>query len=303
MELRQLRYFLAVADDLHFTKAAQRMRVAQPALSAQVRSLEREVGVPLLDRTTRNVSLTEVGAVLAADARELVRAADDALANARAVARRQAATVAVGCLGAAPGDLLGKVLHQLSATHPDARVEVHTFDFAQVRATFTEGRADLAFAYLPLAPEQLEGLEAVPLLDEPRVVVLSRSHPLAECPELRPAELAGEVFVSHSDAVPAAWRDFWLLSEQLGDRPAVHEHAADSLDEWLHLIARGEGIDTCPEFVQSYYAWPSVRYVPLRDAPPATLVLLRRAQGRSPLIDAFVEIVLRVAAAHPRARR
>ena len=299
MELRQLRYFLAVAEDLHFTRAAARMHVAQPALSAQIRSLEREVGGPLLDRTTRNVRLTDVGEALLPDAREIVRAADEALAGARAIARRRANTLAVGCLGAAPGDLLRTVLEQMASTRPEARVDFHTFDFAQLWTTFAEGHTDVAFAYLPPGEAELDAIDVLPLWDEPRVVVLASTHPLADRTELFPSDLAGETFISHSDAVPQRWRDFWLLADELGDdRPAVHDVVADSPDEWLHLIACGDGIDTCPAFVGRYYGWPTVRYVPLVGASPATLALLRKRHDHSALVDLFVTTAVEAAAVH-----
>ena len=295
MDLRQLRYFLAVAEDLHFTRAARRLHVAQPALSAQIRALEREVGGPLLDRTTRNVVLTEAGEVLKRDAGAVVAAADEALAHARVAARRSEQTLVVGCLGAAPGDMLPEVLDRVAARTPDAVVDVRTFDFSRIGSLFEDGEADVVFAYGPLPDADLEGVEALAVREEPRVVVLAASHPLARCDQLSPAELAGETFVSHSDDVPGSWRDFWLLTDELGGRPAVHAARADGFDEWLHLIARGRGIDTCPAFVRHFYAWPTVRYVPLVGVRPATLLLLRSRSSSTPLADVFVDVVQEVA--------
>jgi DNA-binding transcriptional LysR family regulator len=302
VDLRQLRYFLAVAEDLHFTRAAQRMHVAQPALSAQIRSLEREVGGPLLDRSTRNVRLTEAGETLAEHAAELVRAADHALAEARAVARRNAQRLAIGCLGA-PGDFLPDALDALAVRVPEARIDVQTLDFAALWSALAAGEIDLAFAYLPhdlSGFDHLSGigeLEVTGLADEQRVVVLCSTHPLAGRKTLRPADLAAETFITHPDAVPATWRDFWLLTDQLGRRPALHEVKADSVDKWLHLIERGHGVDTCPAYVARYYSWPTISYVPLVDAPPTTLAILRRAGGRSPLAAALLEAVREIAGA------
>jgi LysR family transcriptional regulator, benzoate and cis,cis-muconate-responsive activator of ben and cat genes len=296
VDLRQLRYFLAVAEDLHFTRAAQRMHVAQPALSAQIRGLEREVGGPLLDRSTRNVRLTEAGEALAAEALQLVRAADHALAEARSVARRESQRLAIGCLGA-PGDFLAEALDALAARVPEAQVDVRTLDFVALWAALAAGEVDLALAYLPADLSDfghLSGigeLEVIGLVDERRVVVLSATHELAQRDLLRPADLAQETFVTHPDAVPESWRDFWLLTEQLGRRPAVHEVTADSVDQWLHLIERGRGIDTCPAYVARYYSWPSISYVPLVDAPLTTLAVLRRRRSQSPLASTLLAAV------------
>ncbi|MBV9802729.1 MAG: LysR family transcriptional regulator [Solirubrobacterales bacterium] len=302
MELRQLRYFLAVAEDLHFTHAAQRMHVAQPALSAQVRGLEREVGGPLLDRSTRNVRLTEAGEALARAARVIVNEVDRALAEARSVARRDALRLSVGCLGA-PGDVLSEALDAFSQQVVEAEVDFQTFDFVEIWQALTTGDIDLAFAYLPSELtdfEQLTGvgaLDVVRVADEPRVVVLSASHELARRDGLSPSELASETFISHPDEVPECWRDFWLLTKQLNTRPAVYEARARNVDQWLYLIERGHGIDTCPAYVARYYSWPTLSYVPLLDAPPSTLSVLSRKHDRPPLAEALLNVVGEVASA------
>lgn len=294
MDLRQLRYFVAVAEELHFTRAASRLHLAQSALSAQIVALEREVGAPLLTRANRRVELTSVGAALLPQARELLAAADRMLAEARSHAQREAATLSVGCMGAVPGELLNAVLDELGREQPSARFEVHSFDFNQIRESLAEARADVAFLYLPYGDEELAGLEVVPLLEEPRTVVMTRANPLADRAQLTPADLADQVFVSHSDAVSETWRDFWMLTDELGRRPAVNPRPADSVEEWLHQIRQGEGIDTCPTLISRYYPWPGIRFVPLVDARPATLALVRRASAASPLLDAFVRTALRV---------
>jgi len=297
MDLRQLRYFVAVAEELHFTRAASRLHLAQSALSAQIVALEREIGAPLLTRSNRRVALTAVGAALLPQARELLADADRVLAEARAHAQREADTLTVGCLGAVPGELLSAVLRELAQARPGACVEVHAFDFAQIQDSLTEARADVAFLYLPYEEERQGEVEVIPLVDEPRVVLMAASHPLAARATVTPADLAEETFISHSAAVPTIWRDFWLLCGELGRRPRVHPHTADTLEEWLHLIAQGEGIDTAPTLISRYYPWPGIRFVPLVDAAPATLAVVRRRSATGePLVDAFVELARTVSA-------
>ena len=296
MDLRQLRYFVAVAEELHFTRAASRLHLAQSALSAQIGALEREIGAPLFTRANRRVALTRVGEALLPRARELLADADRVLAEVRALAQREAGRLSVGCLGAVPGELLTVVLDEMAREHPSAQIEVHAFDFAQIRESLIESRADVAFLYLPYDEEELSGLEVVPLVEEPRVVVMSKAHRLATRSHVTPADLAEETFVSHSSAVSQTWRDFWLLTDELGRRPRVHERPADTLEEWLHLITRGEGIDTCPTLISRFYPWPGVRFVPLVDAAPATLAVVRRRDATEPLVDAFVRTATRVAA-------
>src|SRR3954466_10791678 len=129
MDLRQLRYFVAVAEELHFSRAAARLRLAQSALSSQIRQLEREIGGALLVRSTRRVELTPAGEALLADAQDALAAADGALTRARALARGEAGSFVIGSLGPAPGGLLAPVLARFGSRHPDVRVEVRSFDF------------------------------------------------------------------------------------------------------------------------------------------------------------------------------
>jgi hypothetical protein len=96
--------------------------------------------------------------------------------------------------------------------------------------------------------------------------------------------------------VPQIWRDHWLLVDELGKRPRTSPHIGDKHEEWLHLIGRGEGVDTAPAVISRYYAWPEVAFVPLADAAPSTLVLARRRETKDPLIDEFFALALEIAA-------
>ncbi|HEY8582663.1 MAG TPA: LysR substrate-binding domain-containing protein [Capillimicrobium sp.] len=299
MELRQLRYFVAVAEELHFSRAAVRLSLAQSALSAQIRQLEAELGGPLLVRTTRKVELTPAGEALLTDARRMIALAEEATLRARALARGEAGALVIGSLGPAPGGVLAPVLALFSSRHPDVRVELRAFDFTEVVSGLRERRADVAFLYEPLDEPDFH---VTPLFSEQRVVVLPRTHRLADRDELRPEDLRGETFVVQPECVPPAWRDFWLLVDELGERPPVSPLIGETLEEWLHLIGRGEGIDTAPALISRYYAWPEVRFVPLAGAAPATMVLARRRDSEHPLLGEFTEMaqtVSHTAVSHP----
>jgi DNA-binding transcriptional LysR family regulator len=294
MELRQLRYFVAVAEELHFSRAAGRLSLAQSALSSQIRQLERELGGALLLRSTRRVELTPAGESLLQDAREILAATDDALHRARALARGEAGRLTIGSLGPAPGELLAPLLMRLNSRHPDVRVEIRAFDFTDTVDGLLDRHADLAFVYLPLHHPDLV---VTPIASERRVVVLSRGHRLARRKRLRPRDLADEVFITQPPEVPQEWRDFWLLvDENDGRRPPISPHIGDKLEDWLQLIARGEGVDTAPAIISRYYAWPELSYIPLHDAAPATLALARRRDAEHPLTEEVTELALAIAA-------
>jgi DNA-binding transcriptional LysR family regulator len=287
MDLRQLRYFVAVAEELNFSRAAVRLNLAQSALSTQIRQLEAEVGGPLFVRSTRRVELTAAGEALLEDARPILSSADAALLRTTAVARGQVGEIVVGSLGPAPGELLAPVLAQFTARHPDVRVEVRALAFSELVDGLRKGRADVAFLYLPLDEPDIE---LTPLLTEPRIVVLASTHPLATRATLSPADLEGETFITQPAPVPDAWCDFWLLVDEFGQRPPVSPHMPDNLDNWLHLIGQGEGIDTAPAIIARYYSWPEVTFVPLVDAAPAVLALARRADSTEPLLADFISL-------------
>lgn len=292
MDLRQLRYFVAVAEELHFTRAAARLHIAQSALSSQVRQLEREIGGQLLVRTKRRVQLTEAGETLLAEGREILAAVEETMSRTRALARGEGNALVVGSLGPAPGGILAPLLARFNAKHPSSTIEMRAFDFNEALRGLRERRADVAFLYEPLDEPDLL---ITPLASEPRVVVLSRGHRLAGRASLRPGDLAQETFVTQPLSISSEWRDFWLLSEQLGAQPQVSPRIGENIEEWLHLIGRGEGIDTAPGIISRYYSWPDVTFVPLLEAPPATLVLARSSESTHPLAEEFVALAVEVA--------
>lgn len=291
MDLRQLRYFVAVAEELHFSRAAARLRLAQSALSSQIRQLEREIGGPLFARSTRRVELTPAGEQLLEDAHELLAAADGAMDRARALARGEVGLLTIGSLGPAPGEILAPLLSHFGSRHPNLRVEIRAFDFSDMADGLRDPHADLAFLYLPLDDPDLE---ITPLSSAPRVVVMAKSHPLARRKRLRPADLIDETFIVQPDEVPQAWRDHWLLVRENGRRPRTAPHTADKLEDWLHLIGSGAGIDTAPAVIARYFPWPTIAYIPLVDAEPSTLALARRRDDDNPLVTELIDLVLEI---------
>jgi hypothetical protein len=105
-----------------------------------------------------------------------------------------------------------------------------------------------------------------------------------------------ETFVAQPDVTPQAWRDYWMLVDEVGHRPPISPYVGDNLEEWLYLIGRGEGVDTCPAIIARYFSRPDVVFVPLRDAAPTTLVLAVHHEVRQPMIDEFVELAVEIAA-------
>jgi len=292
VELKHLRSFVVLAEELHFSRAALRLHLAQSAVSAQIKRLEEEVGGPLLHRTTRQVELTEAGRLLLSEARTLLAAADGTLGRVRAAARGEDATLSIASLGPVPESLFSPLLATFSARRPHVRIELRQLAFPQMLSALREGTADVEFIYEPLHESDLD---VVPLESGPRMVALPRSHPVAGRDFLTPADLRCETFIPQPDAIPKYWQEFWMLVGELGTQPKISSYVSDNIEEWLHLIGRGEGVDTCPAVIARYFARPDVVYLPLHDAAEATLVAAVVRDARTPLINEFVELATEIA--------
>ena len=293
MELKQLRYFVTVAEELHFSRAAARLHLAQSALSAQIRNLENEVGGPLLLRTTRQVVLTPAGETLLAEGRAILAAAEGTLTRVQALARGESASLSIASLGPVPGALLSPLLSTFSGRRPQVRIDVRALEFSEMLSALRTGKADVAFLYAPIDEDDLD---VTPLISEPRFAVLPSTHRLADRQFVTPADLAGETFVAQPDVTPQSWRDYWMLVDEIGERPPISPYVGDNIEEWLHLIGRGEGVDTCPAIIARYFQPPDVVFIPVRDAAPTTLVLAVLHDAHDPMIDEFIELAGEIAA-------
>jgi len=252
LETRELAYFLAVADELHFGRAAARLGIAQPALSKAVRQLERRLGVILLERSSRAVALTEAGQVLSREARVALEAVSAAaLRTRRAGAHDPRLVLALKVGGDA--DLLPVILDAYAREPGVLPAEVVFGDPARM---LRDGQADAALLYAP--PDELNGLDTEPLLTEPPVAVLPVSHPLAQRTSLRMADLAGED-LHRKPADPAEMKP---------------------LSELMHLIALGQKVAVLPRVLTRPLRDDLVT-VAVQDLPPVTLLLAWPAHSTS----------------------
>lgn len=269
METRELAYFLAVADELHFGRAATRLGIAQPALSRTIRQLERRLGVTLFERTSRVVALTEAGRVLTREA----RVALDAVSA--AVQRTQRAGVREPRLMFAmkPGGDAGLLPAILAGYEREPEVlPVEVVFAADSGRLLREGRADAALLYAP--PDDLHGLDTETLLTEAPVAVLPTSHPLAHRASLHMADLA---------------------CEHLHQRP-TDPGEMKSLSELMHLIALGRKVAVLPRVLTTPLR-DDLTTVPMADLPPVVLLLAWPAHSTSPSVAALARAA--AAAIHP----
>lgn len=259
LETRELAYFLAVADELHFGRAAARLGIAQPALSKAVRQLERRLGVTLFDRTSRMVALTEAGQVLTREARVALDAVSAAAVRTRRAGARDPRLV----LAMKPGGDAGLLPAILAAyeREPDA-LPIEVAFGADAARMLRAGEADAALLYAP--PDDLRGLDTEALLTEAPVAVLPASHPLAARTTLRMADLDGE---------------------NLHRKPADPGEMT-TIGELMHLIALGRKVAVLPRVLTTPLR-DDLTTVPMADLTPVGLLLAWPAHSTSPSVAAL----------------
>jgi DNA-binding transcriptional LysR family regulator len=284
LDLRKLRYFVAVAEELHFGRAAERLHIAQPVLSRQIRALEDEVRAQLFVRTKRATELTPAGRQLLDDARPLLSAAD--------AARRRVARAARGSktftIGFMPGLTVTEAVRAFGATHPDIEVELIRTTWNDQVDVLHDGRVDVSIVRLPI---DQAGLTVRPLFEEPRVAMLPSDHRLAGKPVIEITDLADEHLLQDPDAVPE-WRDIAL---ELRTRTAKPVPVMRSVEEKLEHVATGRGISIIPLSVATFYQRSDVATVPVNDLAPNAVCLAWVSSRRSRLIHDFAVIAPNVA--------
>jgi DNA-binding transcriptional LysR family regulator len=285
LDLRKLRYFVAVAEELHFGRAAERLHIAQPVLSRQIRALEEELKAELFRRDRRGTTLTAAGEQLLEDAPPLLAGSEALLRRVRS-ATEASRTFTIGFM---PGITFTPAVVALTARHPGVNVRLLRTSWDNQVEVLRDGRADVSIVRLPI---DQHGLQVRPLFQEPRVVVLPAGHHLADRQSVTIADLAAEHLLQDPDAVPE-WRDVALEMRE-GNRtevPPIYQ-----VEEKLELVAAGAGVCVIPLSTARFYTRPDVIPVPINDIGPNQVCLAWTATRRSPLIRDFVEVAADVLA-------
>jgi len=279
VDLRKLRYFVAVAEHLHFGRAAEALHIAQPVLSRQIKVLEDDLKALLFVRDKRATELTPAGAQLLAEARPL-------LANAAAL-RRRVTRVARGpatfVVGFMPGLIVTAPIRALVSRHPELTVEVIRTTWADQTDVIHDGRADVSFVRLPI---DQQGLTIQQLHTEARVAALPADHRLAGKGTISIADLADEHLLQDPNAVPE-WRDIATELRTRTRRPAPFFH---SVEEKLEHVAAGHGVCVLPLSVAMFYSRVDITHVAITDIAPNQICLAWDSTRRSRVIHEFAAI-------------
>jgi DNA-binding transcriptional LysR family regulator len=270
VDLRKLRYFVSVAEQLHFGRAAESLHIAQPVLSRQIRALEDELKVRLFERDRRTTSLTPAGHQLLADAKPL-------LAHAGAL-RRRVGRAARGSftVGFMPGLIVTAAVRAFGDRHPDLAVDVVRTTWSDQTDVLHDGRVDVGYVRLPV---DRRGLTIRPLLSEPRVAVLPADHRLAGKDVIEMADLSDERLLQDPALVPE-WPGLFERTEPL---PTL-------VEEKLERVAVRRGVVVFPRSTAAFYTRPDIAYVLISDIGPSQVGLAWDSGRRSPLIAEFAAI-------------
>lgn len=280
LDLRKMRYFVAVAEQLNFGRAAQELHIAQPVLSRQIRALEQELKVELFERDKRATRLTPAGQALLDDARPLLAAADAARRRVRDVAAGEA----VFTVGFMPGLIVTSAVREFSLRHPEVTVEVLRTDWINQTDVIHDGTVDVGYLRLPV---DQRGLGVEPLLSEQRVAVVPAGHRLAGKDAVMVADLAAEHLLQDPAAVPE-WRD--VAVELRDGQPPGRVPAFRTVEEKLEHVAAGHGIVVLPLSTATFYTRADISHVLVCDIAPNQVCLAWDRLRRSELIRDYVAI-------------
>lgn len=282
LDLRKLRYFVAVAEELNFGRAAQRLHIAQPVLSRQIRSFETELGTQLFVRNSSGTQLTTAGAQLLQDAKVLL---DDAQALRRRLARAAGHTVTV-TVGVMAGLRATAAAAAFEAADPRRRAVVRQIPWQQQAELVRSGEVDVVYAREPV---DHRGLGSAPLLEEPMDAVLPADDDLVARASVRLADLASRVLLLPDPAMVPGWQTDLVGP---GQRWAPPREEFRTIEDKLEHVAAREGFVILPHSTTAYYRRPDVRAVPIEDLSPSRVTLIWNAATDNPVRDEFVAAAL-----------
>ena len=291
MELRHLRYFVAVAEELHFGRAAARLHISQPPLSLQIRDLEEELGVRLLARNRRRVELTAGGAAFLEEAREILRRSERAGERARRASRGEVGELGVGFVTSATNEAFAAILREYRRSHPGVELRLYDQTPDEQLQGLRAGHIDVGFLRPPVDDASLS-TERV--WREPLRVALPVDHPLASQPKVRWKDLVDEPFVTlSSQQAPGFRRVLYQAARAQGFVPQVKQYAND-LQTVIWLVAVGAGVAIVSAGL-SNLARRSVVYRPLQPrGPMVEMAIAWRRDAVSPTLEAFLDVTRRV---------
>lgn len=296
MELRHLRYFVAVAEELHFGRAAEKLRISQPPLSMQIRALEDELGVTLLNRTKRHVSLTQAGHALLQEARQIMGQVEQAVQTTRRAGRGEIGELAIGFISVADYNVLPIVLREFRHAYPLVNLSLKESTTDAQIDDLINGRIDVG---LLLPPISEPALESIPVLREPLIAALPQQHPLAKkSGAIALAGLADAPFILFPRRMaPGLYDDVVSFCRTAGFSPRIGQEAIQ-MQTIISLVSADLGVALIPESLRNLQR-TGVVYKTLKENSPLIEIHLAWRRGDPlPVLRSFVELAQRAAGLH-----
>ncbi|MEV0650368.1 LysR family transcriptional regulator [Phytomonospora sp. NPDC050363] len=264
LERQETETFLVLSEELHFGRTAERLRLTTGQVSKTIKKLERRVGAPLFERTSRVVRPTAIGRRLAEDLAPLAAAMDEAVRRAVDAGRGVTGELTVAFIGEGPGEVVLKAVALFTARHPDCEVRVREASLLRTRASLLDGSVDVLFASFPF-----DGMANGPaLLAEKRVLAVPAGHRLADEESVSLEVLGDHPVIQYPEATSEAFKADRTPRFTPSGRPVPQGPTAESFSEILTLVALGKGVCPVGEDTERHYPRPGLAYVPIRDAPP-----------------------------------
>lgn len=286
VDTRLLRYFAAVAEEGNLTRAAAQLFVSQPALTKQIRQLERQLGVELFSRSQTGMALTPAGEALAKTIPSVLARWELALQETTAAASGAARVLRVGFMSSAANEATQQIVAAFARVRPDWRLDLRQAAWSDATAGLASGGVDAALLRLPFPGQHDMRVEV--LLTEPRWVALPATHPLAAREQIAFCELWDEPFIA-APVETGEWRDFWLASDRRQGRPVRIGAVTDQPDAFLTAIANGVGVALVPESAARYYGRPGIAYRPVTGLSPSQVgVAWSPSNDTNPVVQDFV---------------
>ncbi|NKZ02165.1 LysR family transcriptional regulator [Actinomadura latina] len=272
--LRDLRYFVAVAEELSFTRAAERLFLSQPALSKQIKQLEEQLRVRLFDRDRRTVALTAAGRALLPAARDMLRAWDEAQRAVSDAAANDASVLTVGLSTSVGRGLLADMRERFAERRPTWSIRFRQVNWDDPTAGLADGDVDVAFVWLPIPRQEAFNIQVV--AEEPRWVALRDDHLLAGRESIAFEELLDEPFLALPDEA-GPLRDFWLAVDDRGGKPARVGAIVSNADETFAALEDGSGVVLMASGNAAIYRRPGITAIPVTGLSPCRLAVAWRA--------------------------
>ncbi|MFD1936949.1 LysR family transcriptional regulator [Nonomuraea mangrovi] len=288
MDQRDIETFLTLAEELHFGRTAERLRLSQGAVSQIIKKLERQVGAPLFERSSRHVALTGIGRRLRDDIEPAHRLIKEGVARATTAGRGIGGVLTLGFVGAAMGDLLVEVGELFRIGHADCEVRLREIQVIEGLGPLRAGEIDMMGAPFPLDEPDLT--TGPMLLREPRMLAVPASHRMARRSSVSLEDLAQLPVLN----MPSSWSPVFIEdrtpSRTPSGKPITRGPDIRTLQEALALTAAGKGVFPVGAQVMRYYVRPGIVYIPFRDAPPLEWGLVWRTADETHRIRAFADV-------------